>query len=199
MLFDKAKRITLAKVLINGLLGAYLCYFVIGLFAGYLGPNPVEVITHATGEWSLRILLVTLAITPLRRHFHWNSLMKFRRFLGLWSFAYLCFHLLTFLLFDHFFYWPSILDDIIERPYITVGFAGFMLMVPLAITSFKYLQRRMGKRWVTLHRLVYLIAILGIVHYWWLVKADILEPVIYSVVLALLLADRVYWLIKKRH
>jgi sulfoxide reductase heme-binding subunit YedZ len=195
---SQKRLITLAKIIISIVSLAYIAYFIVGLFFDYLGSNPIEVITHKTGEWGLHFLLLSLLITPLRKHFHWGFLIQFRRFLGLWSFAYLFCHFFTFILFDHFFDIESILDDIIERPYITVGFAAFILMIPLVITSFKKLQRRMGKQWVLLHRSVYVIAILGIVHYWWLVKADILTPLIYGLILVLLLVDRIYWLLKKK-
>ena len=175
----------------------HIGYLISGLFLDNLGINPVEAVTHASGEWGLNFLMAGLFITPLRRHFHWNKLLKLRRFIGLWSFAYLSLHVFTFLLFDHSFNWLSIFEDIIERPYITVGFVGFILMIPLAITSFQHLQKRMGKRWLLLHRAVYIIAIMGVIHYWWLVKADVLQPFLYFTVLMLLLLDRLYWSVKK--
>ncbi len=195
---SKINVITLAKIAITAAALSHIGYFIAGIFLGYLGANPVEVITHAMGEWALHFLLITLSITPLRRHFHWNALMRLRRFLGLWSFFYLSLHFFVFIFFDHFFNLASILEDIIDRPYIAVGFIAFILMVPLAITSFKKLQRWLGKRWIVLHRTVYLVAILGIVHYWWLVKADILWPLVYGLILVILLADRLYWKYKKR-
>lgn len=190
--------ISWAKLLITVLALAHIGYLASGLFSATLDPNPVEVITHQTGEWGLHFLLLTLLVTPLRRHFGWNKLQQLRRFLGLWSFAYLFLHFFTFILFDHSLYLPSIIEDVFERPYITVGFLGLMLLVPLAVTSLKWWQKRLGKRWVALHRTVYLVGILGIVHYWWLVKADILWPAIYALVLVLLLADRLYWRYQKR-
>jgi len=170
----------------------------LGLFFDYLGSNPVEFITHATGEWGLYFLLLSLAVTPLRRHYHLNFLLKLRRFLGLWSFAFIFLHFFIFIFFDHFFNLHSIVEDIVERPYIAVGFVGLVTMIPLAITSFKALQRKMGKRWFILHRSVYLVSILGIIHYWWLVKADILWPFIFALILAGLLGDRLYWFYHKR-
>ncbi len=190
--------VTFTKVLIVFISLSYLAYLTVGLFLGYLGPNPVEVVTHKTGEWGLYYLLATLAITPLRRHFHWNQLQRFRRFLGLWSFAFIFLHLAIFLVFDHFFDLYSIIDDIVERPYIAVGFAAFLLMLPLAITSLKSLQKAMGKHWLVLHRSVYCVAILAIIHYWWLVKADILWPAIYGSVLCVLLGDRIFLSYRKR-
>ena len=190
-------KVTWAKVAINLATFSFLIYLFVGLFLSWLGPNPVEVIIHQTGEWSLHFLLATLAISPLRRRFHWNVLIKFRRFLGLWAFAFVSLHLLVFLFFDHFFDWISILEDVLDRLYITVGFVGFVLMLPLAITSLKSLQKAMGKRWITLHRLVYAVGIAGIVHYWWLVKADNFWPLVYSTVLVALLGERLLSFYKK--
>lgn len=186
------------KLFITAVASGYLAYLMAGVFFSWLGPNPVEVITHQTGEWGLHFLLLTLTVTPLRRHFHWSSLITIRRFLGLWSFAFISLHLLVFLFFDHLFYWPGIVADIVERPYITVGFAGFLLMLPLAVTSLRYWQKRLGRRWVTLHRLTYVVAVLGIVHYWWLVKADLLWPMVYGLILLLLLGDRLWFVYRKR-
>jgi sulfoxide reductase heme-binding subunit YedZ len=188
---------TISKLVITCMALAYIAYLIVGLFLSYLGSNPIEVITHATGEWGLHFLLLTLMVSPLRRHFHWNSLMQLRRFLGLWCFAFLFLHFFIFIFFDHFFDWTSILEDIVERPYITLGFAGLVLMTPLAVTSFKRLQQKLGKAWFKLHRLIYPIAILGLGHYWWLVKADTLWPLLYTLVLVLLLADRVFFAYKK--
>lgn len=193
----KASSIFWAKALVHGACALYIAYLVYGLFFGDLGPNPIETLTHLTGEWGLRLLLLTLAITPLRKLFHWNVLARFRRLLGLWSFVYIFLHLAIFLVFDHFFDWYGIVEDIIERPYITVGFVAFVLMVPLAVTSVSALQRKMGKSWLQLHRLVYLVGILGVVHYWWLVKADILVPLIYGIILAVLLLIRIGFSLKK--
>jgi sulfoxide reductase heme-binding subunit YedZ len=180
-----------SKLLISVIFLAYIVYLTAGLFFAYLGANPIEVVTHTTGEWGLYFLLMTSAITPLRRHYHWNTLLKFRLFLGLWSFTVIFLHF--FIFFDHFFDIGSIVEDIIERPYIAVGFVAFIFMIPLAITSYKALQKRMGKRWISLHQSVYLVGVLGIIHYWWLVKADILWPLVFAVVLAVLLVDRIYW------
>ena len=190
--------ITLSKLAITAIALGYLAYLTLGLFFGYLGPNPVEVITHKTGEWGLHFLLLTLTVTPLRRHFHWNSLLKLRRFLGLWSFAFISVHLLVYVLFDHFFDWLGIIEDIVERPYITVGFLGFLCLLPLAVTSLRYWQKRLGKNWIRLHRLTYLVGILGVIHYWWLVKADVLWPMVYGLVLLVLLGARLWFACKKR-
>lgn len=172
---------------------------VVGLFTSSLGANPVEKITHETGEWGLRLLLITLALTPLRRVFKWSGLFGYRRMLGLFSFFYVSLHFLTWLVFDHSFELGSIIEDIVERPYITVGFSAFVLLVPLAVTSFKSLQRRMGRNWLLLHRLIYLIAALGVVHFWWLVKADVREPLIYALILTVLLGIRLYYRQRRQH
>ncbi len=159
--------------------------------SGAIGPNPVEAVTHATGDWTLRLLLVTLAVTPLRRLTGWVWLVRFRRMLGLFTFFYLVLHLSIYLWLDQFFVWGAIVEDVVKRPYITVGFAAFVLMAPLALTSTRGWMRRLGTRWKRLHRLIYPIAILGVVHYWWLVKADIGEPAVYAAILVLLLLVRV--------
>lgn len=176
----------------------HMVYLTCGVFYDWLGANPVETLTHVTGEWGLRLLWLTLAITPLRRLFHLNSLGRFRRLLGVLSFVYISAHLGIYIVFDHFFDGWSIVDDVIERPYIAVGVAAYILMIPLAITSLNYWQKRLGKTWLLLHRMVYLIAILGVVHYWWLVKADVLEPAVYAVILLFLLGVRVWFLVRKK-
>ncbi len=158
-----------------------------------LGANPVETLSHRTGDWSLRFLLLTLAVTPLRRLSGWNWLLKFRRMLGLFAFFYVCLHLGVYLIFDQFFDPSAILEDIAKRPYITVGFAGFLLLIPLAATSTNGMIKRLGRNWQRLHRLVYLIGMLGVVHYWWLVKADISEPLLYAGLLTMLLGYRAWW------
>ncbi|MFO1351142.1 MAG: protein-methionine-sulfoxide reductase heme-binding subunit MsrQ [Gammaproteobacteria bacterium] len=162
-----------------------------------LGANPVETITRYTGDWTLRFLLITLAVTPLRQLTGWNWLQRFRRMLGLFAFFYVCLHFTTFLVFDHFFDLQGIMEDIVKRPYITVGFTAFVLLIPLAVTSTNAMMKRLGRRWQKLHRLVYGIAVLGVLHYLWLVKADISEPLIYGTMLALLLAYR-YWHYSRR-
>jgi sulfoxide reductase heme-binding subunit YedZ len=161
--------------------------------AGGLGANPLEAVTHATGDWTLRFLLATLAITPLRALTGVNALVRFRRMLGLFAFFYGTLHLFTYLWFDQFFSWPDILRDIPKRPFITAGFAAFLLMAPLAATSTAGMIRRLGgARWRALHRLVYAAAVLGVLHFWWLVKADVSEPRAYAVVLGGLLAARAW-------
>lgn len=158
-----------------------------------LGANPVEALSHRTGDWSLRFLLLTLAVTPLRRLGGWNGLQKFRRMLGLFAFFYVCLHFGVYLVFDQFFDWRAIVEDVAKRPYITVGFTGLLLLIPLAVTSTNGMIKRLGRNWRRLHRLVYLIGALGVLHYLWLVKADLGEPLIYAGVLAVLLGYRLWW------
>jgi len=165
-----------------------------GWFNNTLGANPIEAVTHTTGEWTLRMLLITLAVTPLRRltGLHW--LLRVRRQLGLFAFAYASMHFATYVWLDLYFDWNAIALDIIERPFVTVGFAAFLLLIPLAVTSNQAAIRRMGgRKWLALHRSVYAIAILGIIHYWWLVKADVLKPVLYALILLALLGARAWW------
>jgi sulfoxide reductase heme-binding subunit YedZ len=166
---------------------------------GELTANPIEDITHRTGDWALRLLLATLAITPLRRMLGWSSLASYRRMVGLFAFFYAALHLSTYLVLDFFFAFDLILDDVIERRYVTAGVAGFMLLLPLALTSTTGTIRRLGgARWRQLHRLVYLAAVAGVVHYLWLVKIDIGPPLVYAAVLAVLLGLRLWFHYAKR-
>lgn len=156
-----------------------------------LGANPIEYITRATGWWTLAFLGITLAVTPLRRWLGMPWLLRLRRMLGLFAFFHACQHFTTYVWLDQFFDWQGILADIAKRPFVTVGFAAFVLLVPLAVTSSNAMVRRLGaRRWQALHRLVYAIAILGVVHFWWLVKKDITEPAAFAGVIGLLLAVR---------
>ena len=166
---------------------------VIGAVNDTLGTNPVETMTHETGEWTLRFLLLTLLITPLRRLSGHNWLIRLRRMSGLFAFFYACLHFLTYIWFDHYFDWMEIVKDIPKRPFITVGFTAFVLLVPLALTSTNAMMRRLKKNWTRLHKLVYVIAVLGVLHFLWLVKADILEPMVYALILLLLLGYRAYY------
>lgn len=163
----------------------------LGAYRGELGANPLEVITHTTGDWTIRFLLITLCVTPLRQITKLYWLIQYRRMLGLFAFFYGTLHLTTYLWFDKFFVWHDILADIAKRKFITVGFLGFVLMIPLAVTSTKGMIRRLGKKWVVIHRLIYASAGLGVVHYYWLVKADHRLPLAYGVILAALLGYRV--------
>jgi sulfoxide reductase heme-binding subunit YedZ len=166
---------------------------VIGALNDTLGTNPVETMTHETGEWTLRFLLLTLLITPLRRLSGHNWLIRLRRMSGLFAFFYACLHFLTYIWFDHYFDWIEIVKDIPKRPFITVGFTAFVLLVPLALTSTNAMMRRLKKNWARLHKLVYVIAVLGVLHFLWLVKADILEPMVYALILLVLLGYRAYY------
>lgn len=165
----------------------------IAFYRDALGGDPIEKITHETGKWALRFLLLTLCVTPLRKWRGWNWLAPHRRTLGLASFGYALLHFATYLVFDLGFDFGFLSEDILERPYITVGFATFLVLTALAVTSNRRSVRRLKKRWVTLHRLVYLAGIGAVVHFLWLVKADLQEPLIYAAMLAGLLATRVPW------
>lgn len=155
-----------------------------------LGANPVEALLHLAGRWALVFLLITLAVTPIRRLTRWNRIVKVRRPLGLFAFFYLCLHLFTYVGLDQLFAMEYIVEDVVERPYITVGFAAFLLLVPLAITSTRGWIRRLGRRWQLLHRLVYPATALGILHFYWQVKADTFWPLVATAVLAVLLLLR---------
>lgn len=164
---------------------------------GRLGANPIEEILDRLGNWALRFIMIALSITPLRRLTGWNWLSRFRRMLGLFAFFYAFMHFTTWFVLDRELRVSDILEDLTERRFITVGFAAVVLLTALAVTSFTALRRRMGRRWQTLHNAIYLIGILGVWHYWWQVKKDITEPLIYAGVLAVLLGIRAYWLIKR--
>lgn len=158
-----------------------------------LGANPVEFVIRSLGTWTLVFLLVTLSVTPIRLIFGINWLVQLRRMMGLFTFFYVCLHLLAYAGLDQWFDWQAIVHDIAKHPYVLVGFSAFVLMIPLAVTSNQAMIRRLRQRWQVLHRLIYIIAILGVTHYWWLVKKDVTEPLIYAMVLFLLLAIRVYY------
>jgi len=160
---------------------------------GGLGANPIEFITRSTGTWALVGLLVTLSVTPLRRLTGRSDLVRYRRMLGLFTFFYASLHFVTYIWLDQFFDPAAIARDIVKRPFITVGFTAFVLLIPLALTSTQAMMRRLGRRWQLLHRLIYFIAVLGIIHYLWLVKKDLTDPLIYGGILVLLLAVRLPW------
>jgi len=170
---------------------------VYGAFASSLGANPIETITRSTGWWTLFLLMATLGVTPLRRWFAANWLLKLRRMLGLFAFFYASVHFMTFVWFDHWFDVAEILKDVVKRPFVTVGFAAYLLLLPLAMTSTDRMVRRLGRNWQRLHRLVYLIAILGVVHFWWLVKRDITEPLMFALALVVLLGIRLAWRVRE--
>lgn len=156
-----------------------------------LGANPVETVLHRTGDWALRLLLLTLAVTPVRRWTGWPWLFPFRRLLGLLAFGYALLHGLTYVALDRGLLWDELVADLLERPYVTAGFTALVLMVPLALTSTRAMMRRLGRRWQRLHRLVYAIGVLAVLHFLWSSKLDRLEPLIYAGILALLLLARV--------
>lgn len=157
-----------------------------------LTANPVEFVERSTGTWALAILLITLSMTPIRLLTGIAWQIQFRRMMGLFMFFYACLHFLTYIWLDQWFDWSAIVKDIAKHPYVLVGFSAFVLTIPLAVTSNKAMMQRLRERWKKLHQLVYLIAILGVVHFWWLVKKDIREPLLYALVLALLLGIRIY-------
>jgi sulfoxide reductase heme-binding subunit YedZ len=175
---------------------AWLAY---GAFTDQLSANPIQDITNETGVWTLRFLALTLAITPLRRVTGWNWLIRYRRMIGLFAFFYGTLHFFTWSWLDQFFDWQGMVKDVAKRPFITVGFTAFVLMIPLAVTSTSgWIRRLGGRRWNQLHRLVYVTAALGVVHYYWLVKIDTTRPIRYAIVVGALLGIRVAWSLKKK-
>lgn len=163
-----------------------------------LGADPVAEIEHRTGLWALRFLMIALAVTPLRQLTGQSGLLRFRRMLGLYAFFYATLHLSVYLGLDLRGYWTQIFEEIVKRPYITVGFAAWLLLVPLAITSTQGCMRRLGRRWGQLHKLVYAIGVLAVLHFWWLVKSDIREPLLYAAILAVLLGWRAWKAVSRR-
>ena len=157
--------------------------------------DPVEFITHGSGDWALYLLCATLAVTPLRRFTGWNWLVRLRRMLGLYTFFYAALHFLAFLWFDHFFDLAAMWRDVLKRPFITVGFIAFVLLIPLAATSTQGMIRRLGRNWARLHKLIYAIAPLAILHYWWMkaCKHNFEQPIVWGCVVAVLLGLRVFW------
>ena len=167
---------------------------------GYTIPNPLEFIQHGTGDWTLRFLVITLTITPLRQILQVPELIRFRRMLGLFAFFYACLHFTTYLVFDKVLDLHEIWKDVYKRPFITVGFLAFSLLVPLAITSTAgWIRRLGGRRWRILHRAIYVSAVCGVIHYYWLVKSAVIRPIFYGVLVTLLLAWRIGdWLVRRR-
>lgn len=190
--FDLVRRVIFAAALTPA---AVLVY---GAFTNGLTANPIDYITDTTGTWALTCLILSLTITPLRRLTGRNELIKLRRMLGLFAFFYACLHLLTWSVLDWFFDVASMASDIVERPFITIGMLTFLLLLPLAVTSTAGMMRRLGRRWQLLHRLVYVTALTAIIHFWWLVKADIREPRLWAVALSVLLGFRVWWSLRTR-
>mgnify|MGYP001008677498 CR=1 FL=1 len=165
-----------------------------------LGADPVQEVLNVCGKTGLNLLLLTLSITPIRRSTGFNRLISFRRLLGLFAFFYVVLHFATYLALDLGFAWGHVLEDIAKRPYITVGFTALLLLIPLAATSTNRLQRALGRNWVKLHRLIYVIAILGVIHFWWQVKRDISEPLLYAFLLTVLLGVRLHhaWTLRSK-
>ncbi|WP_416172104.1 sulfite oxidase heme-binding subunit YedZ [Actimicrobium sp. CCI2.3] len=169
---------------------------VAAIFTDQLGANPVEFITRNTGDWTLYLLCLTLAITPLRKLTGWNWLIKLRRMTGLFAFFYVALHFTTFLWFDHAFDVAAMFKDVVKRPFITVGFAAFVLLIPLAVTSTNAMVKRLGgKRWQWLHRLIYIIVPLGVLHFWWMkaAKNNLFQPLLFAVLVGVLLGMRLLW------
>ncbi len=180
-----------AKPLLHGLCLLPLAVLLWRTVSDELGPNPVETLTFETGQWTLRLLLITLAMSPLRQWTGQASWIRFRRLFGLWAFFYCCCHFSIWLVFDHSLDLGAMFEDIVERPYITIGFSALLCMLPLAATSNQAMIRRLGRRWKILHQLVYLVIVLGVLHFLWLTKADYLEPGIYAMIAIVLLVHRI--------
>jgi sulfoxide reductase heme-binding subunit YedZ len=189
LLVDRLVR-RLLKPLVFLLAAAPLAWGLWDLANGRLGANPVESLTHRSGDWALRMLLLTLAITPLRRIPGWGRLLPFRRMLGLYAFFYASVHLAVWIWLDQRFHWYAMLEDVTNRPYIALGLCAWLLMLPLAITSTRGMMRRLQGYWRLLHRAAYAVGVLAVLHYLWLVKADYLAPAVYAAILVLLLALR---------
>jgi len=160
---------------------------------GGLGANPIEAILDRFGNWGIRFIMITLTVTPLRRLTGWNWLQRFRRMFGLFTFFYILMHFLTWLILDQELLLSAIAEDIFERPFITLGFTALLLLTAMAVTSTSGMRRRLGRRWDKLHYGAYAVAVLGVWHYWWQVKQDILEPLIYAAIAATLLGYRIWW------
>jgi len=182
-----------AKVLVFISCLTPLVWLLTRTLTGRLGINPVEDLELTTGIWSLRFLVITLAVTPVRRITGWNRVIQYRRMFGLFTFFYVCVHFAIYIGIDQFFAFGAILKDVAKRPFITMGFTAFVLMIPLALTSTKGWIRRLGRRWQVLHRLIYISAVCAAIHYLWKVKVMIGSPVYYAFVIALLLGFRVLW------
>jgi sulfoxide reductase heme-binding subunit YedZ len=185
-----------AKVLVFLACLSPFVWLAIRTLTGRLGINPVEDLELTTGIWALRFLTITLAVTPVRRLTGWNRVIQYRRMFGLFTFFYVCLHFSIYIGVDQFFAFGFILKDVVKRPFITMGFTAFVLMIPLALTSTKGWIRRLGKRWQMLHRLIYVSAVCASIHYLWKVKVMIGSPVYYAFVIGLLLGFRIIWQLK---
>lgn len=199
----KFDRIAASKPLVFALCLLPLALLVLDTWRNTLGPDPVAQLEHASGIWALRILLATLAVTPLRAVTGWNWLVRYRRMLGLFAFFYASVHFVIYLVVDLGGFWSQIFAEIAKKPYITVGFLGWLLMIPLAVTSTKGMIRRLGRRWQMLHRLVYATGLLAVLHFLWQVKYGetiaVLEPVVYASIFAVLMLARVpAWISRRR-
>ncbi len=192
------KRITVLKAVV----AAAALYPAAALLSGYftndLSANPIDYITDHTGDAALACLVTTLTVTPLRRLTGWNDLIRLRRMLGLFAFFYASLHLLTWVVIDQFFDVQTMVEDIFERPFITIGMTTFLLLLPLAITSTSGMIRRLGRRWQQLHRLAYVAALTAVIHFWWGVKADIREPRLWALALTALFGFRLWWIFRAR-
>lgn len=193
----KPSQVTAIKVVLFAACLVPFSRMLYGAFANTLGANPIETISRSTGWWTLSLLMATLMVTPLRRVTGMGWLLRLRRMLGLYAFFYACWHFTAFVWFDHWFDVMEIAKDVVKRPFVTVGFTAFVLLLPLAATSTQGMLRRLGRNWQRLHRLVYAIAGLGVVHYWWLVKRDVTEPAAFAVLLASLLGVRLAWRLRE--
>lgn len=186
------RQVLLLKILVFVSALVPLVWLVWDGYHGYLSPNPIEAITHRTGDWILNFLMLTLSVTPVRRLTGWHWLLRLRRMLGLFAFFYACLHFTTYIWLDQFFMMSEVVKDIAKRPYITVGFTGFVLLFPLALTSTNNMIKRVGaQRWRRIHRMIYVIAVAGVLHYLWLVKSDIRTPLTYAAILTTLLVMRI--------
>ncbi len=198
---DRKRRPNLLKPAVFTLSLLPLAWLVWQALFGYLGVNPVETVNRFLGDWALRFLLIALAVTPVRKVTGWTRLGRLRRMLGLYAFFYASLHLASYVGLDLFFDWQALWKDVVKRRYITLGMTAFVLLIPLAVTSTNAMIRRLGgRRWQALHRVVYVIGVLAVAHYWMMVKADIREPAVYAAVLGVLLGYRVLaaWMGRRR-
>jgi sulfoxide reductase heme-binding subunit YedZ len=185
-----------AKVSVFLLCLTPFAWLVTRTLTGRLGINPVEDLELTTGIWALRFLVLTLAVTPVRRLTRWNRIIQYRRMLGLFTFFYVCAHFIIYIAVDQFFAWSLIVKDVVKRPFITMGFTAFVLMIPLALTSTKGWIRRLGRKWQLVHRLIYLCGVCAAIHYLWKVKVIIGSPVYYAAIIGALLAFRILWTVR---
>jgi sulfoxide reductase heme-binding subunit YedZ len=187
------KPITLLKPVVFAAALIPAAALVYGFYTNDLTANPGDYITDQTGSWALALLVISLAVTPIRRLTGWNDVIKLRRMLGLFSFFYAVLHLLTWIVFVHFFEVEFMVEDVFMRPFITIGMTTFTILLALAVTSNRFAIRTLGRRWQKLHRLAYVAAVLAVIHFWWLVKADITEPRRWAVAVVALLGFRAWW------